>query len=258
MAQHGARGLEIAPGLAFPQEDDAFAPSPAAVRAFNSALSAHGVVLVSMQSLLFGVKDALLFGGQTEQANFLCGLERAIALANRLGIPNLVMGSPKNRVIPDELNHAAAEEIAIGSFRMLGEKARKAGVKIALEPNPAAYGTNFLNTLSETAAFAQRVDHPGVTVNFDIGALIMNEDYEQAGALYESAKRHVSHVHVSEPQLAPAPADAAAFARAATALKAAGYDGWFSIEMRRDNVQGVDAIDNALAICARALSGESP
>ena len=64
----------------------------------------------------------------------------------------------------------------------------------------------------------------------------------------------MSHVHVSEPNLAPAPREEAQFEALARAILAHGYRGWFSIEMREvgdDNLAGVRA---AVASCSRALA----
>ncbi len=255
MANAGARGLEIAPGLAFADEADAFVPSEAAVAAFRRRIAAHGIELISMQSLLFGVEKAKLFGDEAERGGFIHGIGRAIGLAERLGIGNLVMGSPGARKIPDTMPRQDAETSAIDIFRRLGDLAAAAGTKIALEPNPAVYGTNFMNTLREAADFAARVDHPAVTVNFDLGALHMNDEIADADALFVLASPRVSHVHVSEPDLAPAPRDAQTFATVAKALLERGYAGWFSIEMRAVDDDRLGVIESRLEACARALSG---
>ncbi len=253
MAERGVQGLEIAPGMAFAGESDAFAPSEPAVAAFRRTLERHGLELVSMQSLLFGVKDARLFGTPDELSAFERGMERAISLAGRLGVPNLVFGSPANRVIPEGFARTEAEAFGAEVLRRLGDLARANGCVVALEPNPAAYGTNFLNTMAETMAFADKVDHPAVSVNFDIGALLMNGDFAAGAALFARGGRRVSHVHVSEPNLAPAPASEAALADLAGALLAGGYGGWFSIEMRQVGEHNLDNVRACLDASLRAL-----
>jgi sugar phosphate isomerase/epimerase len=253
MAEAGARGLEIAPGLAFAGEADPFKPSAAAVAALRSRLVAHDLELISMQSLLFGVLNAKLFGAPEERARFEAGLLRAVGLAETLGIANLVMGSPANRVIPPTVERARAEAEGAETFRRLGDAAAAAGTKLALEPNPATYGTNFMTTLREAFEFAALVDHPAVTVNFDLGALHMNGEFDQAPALFDLAAAKVSHVHVSEPNLAPAPADEAGFATAAAAILKRGYEGWFSIEMRATEQGRLDAVGRALEAAAHGL-----
>lgn len=254
MEEFGARGLEIAPRLAFPAEPDPFMPSRPAVSAFVRLVHSHNIEIVSMQSLMFGVSGAKLFGNNDERAAFFSGVSRAIGLAQILSIPNIVMGSPANRVIPDELLREHAWTQAIEIFRRLADIALKANTKIALEPNPAAYGTNFLTTVGESVRFCRLVDHPAVTVNFDIGSLHMNHEFDQAAILFEDAKSIVSHVHISEPQLAPAPHNADMFRTTALAFLSAGYEGWMSIEMRRSESMPLQVVRRSLSLCSSILS----
>ncbi|VWX53013.1 sugar phosphate isomerase/epimerase [Novosphingobium sp. 9U] len=231
LAEAGFTGLEIAPGLFLAGAADPFVPSKAEADAALAPMREAGLTLVSMQSLLFGVTGAALFEGEEPRARLVAGMERAIALAERLQIPNLVFGSPRQRVYPESLSAQDAQAQAAEVFRRLGERALAAGTRIAMEPNGRAYGTNFLNRIEEAEAFVRRVDHPGVVLNFDIGALHMEGDFERIEAIAAHAVDTIGHVHVSEPHLAPAPADPAQAARAIQALQAAGYAGWYSIEM---------------------------
>jgi sugar phosphate isomerase/epimerase len=258
LAEAGVNGLEIAPGLAFADQPDAMAPSADAIATFRQEIERFGLELVSMQSLLFGVDGAFLFGGETESKRFEHGLERAISLAARLSIANLVVGSPRNRIIPDGMERAEAERHARDVFRRLGERALAAGTRLALEPNPVAYGTNFLNTLSETIAFADEVDHPAVTLNFDIGALIMNGEIGKAAELYNRGATRISHVHVSEPHLAPAPRCEDSFAATAGSLLSAAYSGWFSLEMRPVGTDNSANVVSCAEACVRQLKAVTP
>lgn len=253
LAEEGVAGLEVAPALAFPQEPDPFEPSDAAVAGLRQVLARSGLSLVSMQSLLFGVTGAQLFGTPEERQRFQTGLERAIRLAGRLGIPNLVMGSPVNRAIPPTLSPEEARAHAVDVFRRLGDLCLDDGCRLALEPNPAAYGTNFLTTIGETCAFADAVDHPAITINFDLGSLHMNGEVGEAGAWFARAKPRVSHIHVSEPRLAPAPADPALFAAVARHFAEQRYDGWISIEMRSNGAGDIARIRDSIRTCTVAL-----
>jgi len=60
----------------------------------------------------------------------------------------------------------------------------------------------------------------------------MTGELARIEALAERAGARIFHVHFSEPQLAPAPADAKQAARVFQALAPTGYAGWYSIEMR--------------------------
>ncbi len=255
MRDHGFTGLEIAPGLTFAGEADVFCPGAPALAAFRADLAEFGLRAVSMQSLLFGVSGAQIFGTPEELAHFEAAMGRAIALAEMLEIPNLVFGSPRNRAFPDGMSAQAVTDHSRAVFRRLGDRALAAGTTLALEPNPAAYGTNFLTTVEAAACYVAALDHPGVTLNYDLGALYMNGEQARAGALYDLAEGRVSHVHISEPNLAPAPADAESLTGIATALLSRGYDRWFSIEMRAPDNDVAKQIAHSLGRVAKAMAG---
>ena len=254
LAEQGVHGLEIAPARAFANEADPIAPSAASVLGFMREIEHRSLELVSMQSLLFGVTDARLFGSEPQRERFEGGLARAVALAGRLGIPNVVMGSPANRAIPNSMGRAKAEQVAIDVLRRIGDLCLGARAKLALEPNAAAYGTNFLNTIGETLTFVQRVGHPAVSVNFDIGSLHMNGEMDAGGEYFAKAAPLVSHVHVSEPNLVPPPQDVDQFEALARTILAHGYGGWFSIEMRAAGDDNLAGVRTAIAACSRALA----
>lgn len=254
LARHGVTGLEIAPGLAFAGAADPVAPDAAALARFAAERAEFGLELVSMQSLLFAVEGAQLFGTPDERAAFAHAMERAIALAGRIGVPNLVFGSPRQRSHPATMPAAEARAQAGETFRRLGDRAAAAGAVIAIEPNPAVYGTNFLNTLAETAEFVAAVDHPAITLNFDIGALIAGGEAGAVAAIWHAAQGKVSHVHISEPALAPAPDDPALLARVAASLIELGYAGWFSIEMRQPPGDALAEADARLRLAISALA----
>lgn len=254
MQKYGARGLEIAPGLAFYKDDNPFVPADKSISDFLQLLSAYDVGPVSMQSLLYGVEGALLFGNEDEQQRFKTGLMAAIQLAERIAIPNLVMGCPRNRIIPPDMDDAAAIANAIGAFYELGDHARRAGVKLALEPNPAEYGTNFLNTMLQTIDFAEQVDHEAVTVNFDIGALYMTGEIEDADQLLDKAASRISHVHISQPNLEPAPKSAEQLSSIAAKIAGRNYQDWFSIEMRAVEGAELAQVEKSLKDCSEILT----
>lgn len=254
MRDCAVQGLEIAPGLAFPEETDPFEPSAVAVRSFEGEIAEFGLQLVSMQSLLFGQSGARLFGSAIEVATFERAMEKAITLAARLGIPNLVFGSPLNRAYPEGMSQEEVSARAADIFGRLGDEAVAAGTVIAMEPNPAAYGTNFLNSVDETADFVAELNHPAITLNFDMGALSMNDEVGQAGAIVTKAVGRISHVHISEPQLAPAPQSSALTAAMMQILLASGYRHWFSVEMRLPPTDALETLCSSLNKAVDAMT----
>jgi len=247
LAEAGFTGLEIAPGLFFHAAEDPFLPDTSSARAARVEIAEAGLGLVSMQSLLFGVTGAALFEGADARAAFETGMHRAIRLAERFGIPNLVFGSPLQRRVPEGMAMDDAWDQAAEVFRKLGDAAAAAAdTRIAIEANPAAYGTNFCTTLDEALGFVERVAHPAIVPHLDLGAMHMNGDLDGVPARLPDLAPRLSHVHVSEPDLAPAPADPAALAPVLAGLAAAGYARTVSIEMKRAP-DGLAAIRRAVA-----------
>ena len=255
LAEAGITGLEIAPGIFFHAAADPFVPDEASAREALHEAADAGLSLVSMQSLLFGVNGAALFEGAEARAAFERGMHRAITLAGRFGIPNCVFGSPAQRRVPEGMAMEAALEDAAAVFHRLGDTAAAAGTRITIEANPAAYGTNFLTNLDGAEAFVAAVDHPAVAVILDLGAMHMNGDFASVPGRLPALAPRLNHVHVSEPQLAPAPADAATLAPVLRGLAAAGYAKAVSIEMKRP-ARGLDDVRSAVTRLVAANQAE--
>ncbi|RLK07370.1 sugar phosphate isomerase/epimerase family protein [Ruegeria conchae] len=255
----GITGLEIAPGLLFNTADDPFEPTDAQIASVRGELEEFGLKIVSMQSLLFGVEGADLLGEDTGRMAFERGLKRAITLAGRLEIPNLVMGSPKQRQRPPEMQPDAAVDRAIEILTPLADAAAAAGTIIAMECNPGEYDTNFLITPDETLDFVKRADHAAIMLNFDVGATLLTGTFDRVKDQLTAAGPTLSHVHISEPFLAPAPASPEDAALVLHTLHTLGYQRAVSIEMRRpeDGLTGLDAALSNLS-AARHLSGGDP
>ncbi len=253
LAEAGFTGLEIAPALFFHEADDPFLPDTASAGRALAELADAGLRLVSMQSLLFGVDGAALFEGPGARGAFDPAMRRALGRAGRFGIPNLVFGSPAQRRVPEGLAMEQALDEGAAVFRRLGDAAAEAGTRIAIEANPAAYGTNFCTTLDEALAFVDRVAHPAIVPHLDLGAMHMNGDFAPLPARLPALAPVLSHVHVSEPHLAPAPADPARVVPVLQGLAAAGYARAVSIEMKRPD-DGLGAVGGAVARLAQACA----
>lgn len=253
LKRYGVTGLEIAPGLFFHAAKNAFEPSDEIAKAALNEISSMGMQLVSMQSLLFGIEGAAIFEGKEALERFNEGMLQAINLASRFAIPNLVFGSPKQRVIPEEIEYAKAEAFAVNVFRDLGKHAAEAGTVIAMEFNPSAYGTNFLNDIQQTIRFVEKVDHPAIKLNFDVGAMYMNNQFGEIESFIKRANQLISHVHISEPNLDPAPADVEQTVRILKALNTIGYDRWVSIEMKPAPSEELAVLESSVSKLVQAV-----
>ncbi|MCI5043262.1 MAG: sugar phosphate isomerase/epimerase [Aquisalinus sp.] len=254
LKEHGFKGLEFAPGLLFPGELDSFDPPKGVIDSVIGELHNYGLVPVSMQSLHFGIQGAALFGNSDEVAAFVNRIQKAVTLAERMGFSNLVIGSPKNRVVPDNVSREGAYESAKNTFLSLADKAAMTGQTLAIEPNPAAYGTNFLTTIDGVCEFVTSCNHDAITINFDAGALHMNGEAHDVDLLLQRALPKVSHIHISEAWLAPVPSDQKWLSQFASRLMEHEFKGWVSIEMKRPEDNFLKTIETALGAVQSAFS----
>lgn len=218
----------------------------------REAWRVRGCDIVGMQSLLYGSVGLNLFGPAEVRARMLDHLDAVCRIGAGLGARRLVFGSPTNRD-RSGLDDAQVEAAASGFLRALGEIAAAHEVMICLEPNPTAYGANFMTTSAETAAVVRRVAHPSVRMQLDLGAVSMNgEDLEQ---VVHDHVPLIGHVHISEPHLRPLQ-DRDLHARYGAVLRECfAADAVATIEMRRDAADSLGAVERALQIateCYRA------
>ncbi len=256
LKDHGFGGLEIAPGLLFAEEAIPIAPSTTGVSERLSELERAGLRLVSMQSLLFGVEGAEVFGPPAAVEKLQVGLTRAIVLAGRIGIPNLVFGSPRQRIVPPDMSPADVLERVCAVFLPLGDLAAANGTVLAMEPNPAEYGTNFMTSFPEALEVVKAIDHPAITLNFDLGALHMTGAFGEAGAYMAAAAPYLSHVHLSEPFLGPAPASVEEAASVLKSLSGIGYAHAVSIEMKAAATDELGAVAAAAGRLLMAVEAD--
>lgn len=249
LRREGVRGVELAPTAWRERPLDA---PEADVLGLRRWWEEHGIIIVALQSLLFGRPDLQLFGGRTARAAMLDHLRRTVDFAAAVGARALVFGSPKNRR-RETLPVREANAVAADFFRELGEYAHNHGASLCIEANPPEYGCDFVTTTAEAVELCRSIGHPGVRVNGDLGGMTLaHEDLSRTIA--ESAS-WLGHFHASEPHLAETGANAD-HATAARALRVAGYDGWVSIEMRAAGGSGsVAAIARAVQRAKAAYVG---
>lgn len=214
----GFAGVEIAPTRIFPAPP--YDNLSAAVLFGGYLHQKYGLAVPSMQSIWYGQTGNIFVPEEAEA--LLAYTEEAFAFAHALHCPSLVFGCPKNRRRPEGADLAAAEAF----FDKAGRLAMRYGVRLALEANSPRY-TNYLNTTAEVFALVKKLGNPGLAVNLDLGAILDNGERLRDFAADLS---WVSHVHISEPGLAPIQPRPEQ-EELALMLGAAGYRGFVSIEM---------------------------
>jgi len=197
LSRYRVDAIDIAPGKYFPEPHKANKEQIAKVRDWWKK---RGIDITGMQALLFGTTGLNVFGSAEAQKSLLDHLSEICRIGMELGATRLVFGSPKNRD-RSGLADSEAMDIATLFFRQLGDIAQQYGVVINLEPNPSCYGANFMTTSSETDLVVRTINHPAIRMQFDTGALTINE--ESAEAVLAQSASLIGHVHASEPNLVP-------------------------------------------------------
>lgn len=222
---HGVEGVELALTKIWPEPLDA---SEAEVRAYRERWQKRGVRIAALQALLFGKPQLTLFGAVSARRQTLEYLDGIIERAGWLGVDALVFGSPKNRQ-RGELSASKAWVIAVPFFRDVGRMARRHGVTFCIEPNPTAYGCDFVTTVAEGVELVDAVAEEGFGLHLDTGGMALAGD--PAAASIAAAAARCRHFHVSEPFLAEVGGGTTPHGECAASLQARDYSGWVSIEM---------------------------
>lgn len=151
--------------------------------------------IVSMQSVLFGVKENLFASSEEREILMEKLMERKI-IAKSIGCSHIVFGCPTNRRILEDRSLTDQIVEAVTFFRALSNHLPE--VTIGFEPVSTRYNCNFINTFTEAVNFVKLVDHPSFKVNLDLANI------HDSGVTIDKIKRnidYVSHIHISETDL---------------------------------------------------------
>ena len=235
MRDAGIAGVEVAPTAVWPEP---LLATPEQLRSYRTRWSDQGIQIVALQALLYGHPELTLFGAPERRAGMLRHLTGMMDVAAALGAGPLVFGSPTNRAVGD-LPPGTINQIAVDFFRAAGVRAAERGVTLCLEPNPPAYKCDFVTTVADGLALVREVASAGFGLHVDAGALALNE--EPIASTIGGAAWAMRHFHASEPFLAPLGSGTTNHEACAEALRASGYRGWVSLEMRQppDGLEGV-------------------
>ena len=245
-------GIEIAPKLLLHNVKDIFKLNKKKINNHFKELQKYNLQLVSMQSLLYGANDCYLFYSKQQRANFIQHLSKVIVLAKKLKIPNLVFGSPKNRMIPSNMKYKDAEKIAIITFRKIGKIAKQNNIYFAIESNPKEYGTNFLNNIHQTYNLVKKIKSSNIKINLDTGEILMNSETQNIEKIIKKCIKFINHVHISKPYLKPIN-NKKFFLKLINILKKYNYTKWVSIEMRNQDKNNFENVKKAIRLLKKSF-----
>lgn len=246
LAAEGVAGVEVAPTKVWPNPAEATDVELDACRAFWEG---RGLPVVSAQSLLFGRPELTLFDDAANRARTLDYLTAVVRACARLGAGPLVFGSPKNRR-RGALPSADAFAVAVEFFGRLADIAAREGAVVALEANPPEYGADFVTRAPEALELVRVVNRPGLRLHLDAACMTLAGDDP---AVIAAGRAELCHFHASEPMLAPLGAGSTVpHAALAGHLRAAGYAGYVSVEMREPAPFSVESLRGAVRFARSA------
>ena len=238
MQAHGFAGLELAPTRIFPQQP--YDQLSSAILFGGYLKNRWGFSVPSIQSIWYGQTGSIFHPDEAEALlDYTAG---ACQFAHSLNCPSMVFGCPKNRTLAPGDDPAAGDRF----FVQAGNLAARYGVVLAIEANPPVY-TNYLTRTADAFALVRRLDNPGLAVNLDLSTILANGERLRD---FIPDLGWVSHIHISEPGLAPV-TRRPEHTELALLLKAVGYKGFVSIEMGRTSLDNVRrAIDEIAEVFA--------
>lgn len=153
---------------------------------------------------------------------------RAVDLAARLGAAAVTITSGR---LLGPVGPARAEKLLRAALdRLLARAERAGGVRVGIEYEPGLY----LERAAELAALIDRVGHPLLGANLDLGHALLAGD--GVGGAVRALRGRIWSVHLEDLpggkhfHLPPGEGDFP-FAEARRALRAAGYAGWLTWEI---------------------------
>lgn len=145
-----------------------------------------------------------------------------------IGGDRLILGSPKQRNVPDHETPRQVWERAVEVFRRLGQDAEDRDVILCIEPL-APSETDFINTAAEALRLVEEVGRPGFRMMLDVKA--MCGEVEPIPRIIRQCAPHVKHIHANDANRGGPGFGDTDFQPIADALREVGYDGYVSVEV---------------------------
>jgi sugar phosphate isomerase/epimerase len=235
-ARLGYDGVEIAPFTLANSVADIPASSRQAMReaAARNKIAIAGIhwVLVKPEGLYINHPDRSI---RDRTAKYFCDLVNFCA---DLGGKIMVVGSPKQRNVMQDVTREQATEWAAVTFRPAVMQAEQRDVTICFEPLAPAE-TNFINTAADALQFVQRVPSPRFKIILDVKA--MCSESKPIPQIIHDSWPHFAHFHANDRNLKGPGFGDVDFKPIAAALKEVGYQGFVSVEVFKFD-EGAEAI----------------
>jgi len=223
----GYQGLEIAPFTLAASATEVTAQQRKETR---QAMADHGLECVGLHWLLAGPSGLhMTTPDEATWAHTRDYLAALLDLCSDLGGKILVLGSPKQRSVPENQSPEGAWRRAVELLSSVLDKAGALGLTICLEPlSPAE--TNFINTVGEGMKMVREINHPNFKIHLDVKAMC-SEDKPVPEIIRSVTADEIGHFHVNDANLYGPGMGEVDYAPIAEAVKDVGWDKWLSVEV---------------------------
>lgn len=202
----------------------------------------YNLSIPALHALLFTRPDLGLFGDEAARKKTSNYLKKIISLAEMLDAKILVYGSPKSRRMGDK-KYSECYSMALEIFKGVGDEAEKRGRIFCIEP----LGTSeceFIQNSDEGFNLVKDVASPGFGLHLDAKAMI--DSREDFGSVFQKYGKVVKHFHAGDPGIAPPGYTGFDHSVIGRAMKNSGYQGFLSIEMKREFGETKAMVKNAV------------
>ncbi len=193
IAELGYKGLEIAPFTLAPRIEDLSTRHKATLR---SQAESNGVKIIGLHWLLAKTEGFMITSPDPairKQTGLY--LSRLAAACQELGGDLLVLGSPKQRKIPEGYSHQQAEDFVLDTLSYVLPELERTQVSLCLEPL-APSETDFMMTANDAVRLIHRLEHPLVRLHLDVKAMC-SEKYPVSEVIRQNVS-WLKHFHAND------------------------------------------------------------
>jgi len=225
-AETGYDGVEVAP---FTISDSVLDVGPAQRFELRRTAAAHGLEIIGLHWLLVKPEGLHLNSPDAQvRRRTLDYLKAEVDFCADLGGSRMIIGSPKQRNVPQHETYGQVWERSVAAFRELAQYAEGRGVCLCIEPL-GAEETNFITTAAEARRLVEAVGRPAFAMMLDVKA--MCQDEEPIVDIIRSSAPYLKHFHANDANRLWPGSGETDFRPIAAALREVGYDGYVSVEV---------------------------
>jgi len=185
-------------------------------------ISAIHWVLVEADGMYLNHSDPSV---RERSAQYFCDL---VQFCSDVGGKFIVVGSPKQRNIPEGVTFEQGWDWAGETFAPSFKRAAELGITICLEPL-APSETNFINTAEDAIRFVEQFHSPWFKIILDVKA--MSSEAKSIPEIIHASWPHFAYFHANDKNLKGPGFGDVDFQPIAQALKEVGYNGYVSVEV---------------------------